>query len=93
MPDQTTPAETAAGGGDSPAAVREELTAANAEIARLRGLLVEMNTELGSTRGELAVLRTRSRRLSGILLGLWLRIPVLKRLPDLVVRRVRARRG
>jgi hypothetical protein len=85
MPDQTPPAEAAA--------VGEELAAANTEIARLRSLLVEMNTELGSARGELAVLRARSRRLSGILLGLWLRIPVLKRLPDLVVRRVRARRG
>jgi hypothetical protein len=94
MPDQTTPPEAAAGsGGDPPAGVHEELAAAQAEIARLRGRLVEINEELGEARGELEVTRARSRRLSGVLLAIWLRIPVLKRIPDLVVRRLRARRG
>jgi hypothetical protein len=85
MPDQTTPPEAAAASaGDPLAAVREELAAANEEILRLRGRLVEINTELGTVRGQLTALEARSRRLTGIALGLWMRIPILNRLPHLV---------
>ncbi len=93
MPDQTTPpAAPGASAGESPAEARAELAAANEEILRLRARLVEINTELGDARGRLTALEARSRRLTHLALGLWLRIPVLNRLPHLLQRLLRGRR-
>ena len=70
-----------------------QLAERDAEIARLRSRLVEVNTELGNALGKLAVLEARSQRLTGLLRGLWLRIPLLKHLPSILLRRLKSRRA
>jgi multidrug resistance efflux pump len=84
---------TTTGGADELDRAREDLAAAKAEIARLRGRLVGLNEELGEARGELAVTRARWQRLRQAGLAVWVRVPVLGRIPEFIVHRLEARRG
>jgi hypothetical protein len=66
----------------------QELEAANQEIERLRGLLIEKDAELGTAKGQLEEMAGHSARITVLLH----RVNLVK-LPGLLARRVTQRLG
>ncbi|HET6997969.1 MAG TPA: hypothetical protein VFI03_05205 [Solirubrobacterales bacterium] len=75
-----------------PAIFQDELAQRDAEIVRLRGLLVERDAELGTALGRLAALEAHLQQLLGLAHRLQ-RIPGAARLAKAVLRGLRRLRG
>lgn len=80
---------------DSPAGTRPELLAEldsrNEEILRLRDLLIGMDAELGTTKGRLAEMEDRSKRLAGAKLRIETQVPVFGKMLGPLLRLLRGR--
>lgn len=78
------------GGGESE--LRDELARRQAEILRLRDLLIAKDAELGAAKGRLAELDERSARIANIAARIESRVPGLGRLVGTAVRVLRNQR-
>jgi 2-polyprenyl-3-methyl-5-hydroxy-6-metoxy-1,4-benzoquinol methylase len=82
---------------DQPDGTRPELLAEldsrNEEILRLRDLLIGINAELGGTRGKLAEMEDRAKRIEGAKVRIETKIPVFGKLAGTLWRLLRGRRS
>ncbi|MEX2447411.1 MAG: hypothetical protein WD404_01545 [Solirubrobacterales bacterium] len=93
MSDPTTSAEPSPGAEESTdTELREKLARQDAEILRLRDLLISKDVELGAAKGRLAELDDRSARLASLAARIENRVPGFGRLVGAAVRAMRSQR-